>query len=146
YQEKSKKFARLVKDVNEFLATLELNPRMGRLDMSVTYQDSCHLAHGQKVRVAPRKLLKSVPGLQFKEMPMADLCCGSAGIYNVVQNDMSMQVLERKMEFANSVQAEVIATANTGCMLQLRAGVALHGRGQRVVHVMEILDEAYRNA
>jgi len=133
-----------VKDVNEFLGSIDLNPNMGRLEMTVTYQDSCHLAHGQKVRVAPRKLLRAVPGLQFREMPMADLCCGSAGIYNVIQNEMSMQILERKMEYANSVATEVIATANTGCMLQLRAGVERHGQGQRVAHVMEILDEAYR--
>lgn len=146
YAEKSKKFSNLVKDVNEFLATVELNTNMRQLDITVTYQDSCHLAHGQKVRTAPRKLLNSVPGLIFKEMPLADLCCGSAGIYNVLQTEMSMQILERKMELANSVPAQVIATANTGCMIQLRAGVAKHGRGQRVVHVIEILDEAYRKA
>jgi glycolate oxidase iron-sulfur subunit len=144
YAKRASAFAALVKDVNEFLAGLELNPDMRRLEMSVTYQDSCHLAHGQKVKAAPRKLLRSVPGLNFREMPMADLCCGSAGIYNVLQTEMSMQILERKMEFANSAAAEVIATANTGCMLQLRAGVKRHGRGQRVAHVMEILDEAYR--
>ncbi|MBL8219217.1 MAG: 4Fe-4S dicluster domain-containing protein [Bryobacterales bacterium] len=144
YAKRAGEFAGRVKDVNEFLASIELNPNMGRLEMTVTYQDSCHLAHGQKVRVAPRKLLRAVPGVEFREMPMADLCCGSAGIYNVIQNEMSMQTLERKMEFANSVTTEVIATANTGCMLQLRAGVKRHGQGQRVAHVMEILDEAYR--
>jgi glycolate oxidase iron-sulfur subunit len=145
YAAKSEKFARLVKDVNEFLGSIELNRNMKPLNLTVTYQDSCHLAHGQKVKAAPRKLLAAVPGLQFKEMPMADLCCGSAGIYNVVQNEMSMQILERKMGYANSVNTQVIATANTGCMLQLRAGVAMHGKGQRVAHVMEILDEAYRS-
>jgi glycolate oxidase iron-sulfur subunit len=145
YAAKAVKFAHLVKDVNEFLGAIELNRNMKPLNITVTYQDSCHLAHGQKVKAAPRKLLASVPGLQFKEMPMADLCCGSAGIYNVVQNEMSMQILERKMGYANSVGTQVIATANTGCMLQLRAGVAMHGKGQRVAHVMEILDEAYRS-
>lgn len=144
YASRAAEFAARVKDVNEFLASIELNPTMGRLDMTVTYQDSCHLAHGQKVKAAPRKLLRAVPGLQFREMPMADLCCGSAGIYNVIQNEMSMQILERKMEFANSVSTQVIATANTGCMIQLRAGVKRHGQGQRVAHVVEILDEAYR--
>ncbi|MBV6430448.1 MAG: Lactate utilization protein A [Bryobacteraceae bacterium] len=144
YKGGAEKFVRLVKDINEFLAAIGLNPRMGTLPYSVTYQDSCHLAHGQKVRAAPRQLLKAVPGLEFQEMPLSDLCCGSAGIYNVLQTGMSMQVLERKMDLANSVTANVIATANTGCMLQLRAGVAMHGRGQRVAHVIEILDEAYR--
>ncbi|MFN7932798.1 MAG: heterodisulfide reductase-related iron-sulfur binding cluster [Bryobacteraceae bacterium] len=144
YAARAAEFAARVKDVNEFLASIELNPAMGKLDMTVTYQDSCHLAHGQKVKAAPRKLLRAVPGLQFREMPMADLCCGSAGIYNVIQNEMSMQILERKMDFANSVSTQVIATANTGCMIQLRAGVKRHGQGQRVAHVVEILDEAYR--
>jgi glycolate oxidase iron-sulfur subunit len=146
YAARSLQFSKQVKDVNEFLAARPLNPRMGKLDITVTYQDSCHLAHGQKVKAAPRQLLRAVPGVTFVEMPMADLCCGSAGIYNVLQTEMSMQVLERKMELANSVSTQVIATANTGCMLQLRAGVAMHGKGQRVAHVMEILDEAYRKA
>jgi glycolate oxidase iron-sulfur subunit len=119
---------------------------MGDLPATVTYQDSCHLAHGQKVRAAPRKLLAAVPGLQFREMPFSDICCGSAGIYNVVRNEMAMQILRRKMDSVNSTGAQIIATANPGCMLQLETGVRLHGRGQRVAHVVEILDEAYRNA
>ncbi|MBL8174566.1 MAG: 4Fe-4S dicluster domain-containing protein [Bryobacterales bacterium] len=146
YANRAAEFAARVKDINEFLASIDLNTQMGPLDITVTYQDSCHLAHGQKVRAAPRKLLRSVPGLQFREMPMADLCCGSAGIYNVIQNEMSMQILERKMDFANSASTQVIATANTGCMIQLRAGVKRHGHGQRVAHVIEILDEAYRKS
>ncbi len=81
----------------------------------------------------------------MREMPMADLCCGSAGIYNIVHNDMAMAILEKKMDYVNAVNPDVIVTANPGCMLQLRAGVRLHGRGQRVAHVVEILDEAYRN-
>ena len=89
-------------------------------------------------------MLAAVPGLTFQEMPGADLCCGSAGIYNVVQNEMSMQILAHKMESVNATGAEIIATANPGCMLQLQAGVRLHGSGQRVMHVVEILDEAYR--
>jgi glycolate oxidase iron-sulfur subunit len=117
---------------------------MKPLPVTVTYQDSCHLAHGQRIRTAPRSLLEAVPGLTFREMPLSDLCCGSAGIYNVVENAMSMQILERKMEDVNRTGADVIATANPGCILQLRAGVSLHGQGQRVVHVIELLDEAYQ--
>lgn len=97
-------------------------------------------------RIVINGYLEPFRASRFKEMPFADVCCGSAGIYNVVQHDMSMQILERKMEQANSTQPEVIATANTGCMLQLRAGVQMHGKGQRVAHVIEILDEAYRKA
>jgi glycolate oxidase iron-sulfur subunit len=97
------------------------------------------------VRVPPRRLLAAIPGLQFREMPLADLCCGSAGIYNVVENEMAMAVLDKKMQSVNITGAQVIATANPGCMLQLEAGVRLHGQGQRVVHVVELLDEAYKN-
>src|SRR6185437_4891209 len=111
----------------------------------VTYQDSCHLAHGQQIRSAPRQLLKAIPGLTFREMRMPDLCCGSAGIYNVAQNDMAMQILEHKMEYVEETKASIIATANPGCMLQLAAGARLYGEGQRVVHVVELLDESYRN-
>lgn len=132
-----------IKDVTEFLASIELNPNMGTLNQTVTYQDSCHLAHGQKIKSAPRKLLKAIPGLTFKEMQSADLCCGSAGVYNVVQTPMAMQILERKMEFVSQNGASVIATANPGCMLQLSAGVRMFGKQQRVVHVIELLDQAY---
>ncbi len=144
YDARAREFASLLKDINEFLASLPLDTRMGRLGATVTYQDSCHLAHGQKVRSAPRTLLRAIPGLSFVEMPLSDLCCGSAGIYNVVQPDMAAALLEKKMAHANSTRASVIATANPGCMLQLRAGVARHGTGQRVLHVVELLDQAYQ--
>jgi glycolate oxidase iron-sulfur subunit len=143
YSENARLFGSKVKDVTEFLASIELNREMKPLPYKVTYQDSCHLAHGQKVRAAPRTLLKAIPGLTFKEMPMSDLCCGSAGIYNVVENEMSMDILERKMRYVNSVSPDVIATANPGCMLQLKAGADMHGKGQPVKHVVELLDEAY---
>ncbi len=117
---------------------------MRELPLTVTYQDSCHLAHGQKIRSAPRKLLGSVPGLELREMPLSDLCCGSAGIYNVLHTDMAMALLKKKMDTVNATGAPVIAPANPGCMLQLRAGVQKFGQGQRVAHVVEILDEAYR--
>jgi glycolate oxidase iron-sulfur subunit len=140
------KFAALVKDVNEFLASIELNPRMGEVRATVTCQDSCHLAHGQKIRSAPRQLLARVPGLTLKEMRTPDACCGSAGIYNVLHTDLSMALLEKKMEAIQATGADRIVTANPGCMLQLRVGADRWGRGQRVSHVVEILDEAYRNA
>ena len=143
YAARARQFSGLIKDVNEFLASIELNPAMKPLPITVTYQDSCHLAHGQKIRVAPRSLLAAVPALTLREMPLSDLCCGSAGIYNVLQNEMSMALLEKKMENVNSTGATVIVTANPGCMLQLRAGALKHGKGQRVAHVVEILDQAY---
>ncbi len=145
YAARARAFVERVKDVNEFLASIELNPKLGRVEAVATYQDSCHLAHGQKVRAAPRKLLAAVPGLAFREMPLADLCCGSAGVYNVLHNEMAMSLLEKKMANIALTGAGVIVTANPGCMLQLRAGAAMSGGGRRVAHVVEILDEAYRN-
>jgi glycolate oxidase iron-sulfur subunit len=146
YAEKAHRFSALIKDVNEFLASIELNPPMRVLPLTVTYQDSCHLAHGQKIRSAPRKLLQSIPGLELREMQLPDLCCGSAGIYNVVHTGMAMSLLKKKMDSVNATGAPVIAASNPGCMLQLRAGVKKFGQGQRVAHVVEILDEAYRLA
>ncbi|MCP5111502.1 MAG: 4Fe-4S dicluster domain-containing protein [bacterium] len=144
YAESAHQFAGLTKDINEFLASIDLKGGLHPVPFAVTYQDSCHLAHGQKVRTPPRALMNAIPELQLKEMPLSDLCCGSAGVYNVVHNDMSMALLEQKMDNINLTGAQVIATANPGCMLQLRAGVALHGHGQRVLHVVELLDESYR--
>jgi len=144
YSTRAHEFVSRMKDVTEFLASIELNSDLGEMSATVTYQDSCHLAHGQGVRSAPRQLLKSIPGLTFREMPLADLCCGSAGIYNIVHTDMSMALLEKKMSNVNTSRADCIATANPGCMLQLRVGVERHGQGQRVAHVIELLDEAYR--
>jgi glycolate oxidase iron-sulfur subunit len=146
YAENARIFHSVMRDVTEFLASIELNRAdMGPIDATVTYQDSCHLAHGQKIRKQPRQLLAAVPGLRFREMPLADLCCGSAGIYNVLHTGLSMNILEKKMGNVNLVKPDIVATANPGCMLQLEAGVRKWGRGkERVMHVVEILDEAYR--
>ncbi len=146
YATRAREFAGRIRDINEFLASIELNCEMGELPLTVTYQDACHLAHGQRIRSAPRKLLAAIPGLVFREMALSDICCGSAGIYNVVRNEMSLEILKAKMENVNRTGATVIATANPGCALQLTAGVRIHGTGQRVTHVVELLDEAYRTA
>jgi glycolate oxidase iron-sulfur subunit len=132
-----------MRDVTEFLASIELNRNFGAIDAVVTYQDSCHLAHGQQIRTAPRALLKSIPGITFREMRLADGCCGSAGIYNLVHNEMAMQILAHKMKDVNATGAGIVTTANPGCMLQLAAGARLFGTGQRVLHVVELLDESY---
>ena len=142
WAQKAAAFAAKVKDVTEYLA--ELGPRRPtrQLPARVTYQDPCHLAHAQKVRSAPRALLE-IAGARLAEMPHSDFCCGSAGSYNVTQNELSMKILAAKMDNVQSVEADVIVTANTGCMLQLRAGVAQRNLKLRVVHVMELLDQCY---
>jgi glycolate oxidase iron-sulfur subunit len=110
--------------------------------LRVTYQDSCHLLHGQKVREAPRKLLRSIPGLELVELPFSDLCCGSAGVYNITETQASLDLLAGKMRYAQDTHAQVIATANPGCLLQMRAGAQIHKTGQQVAHVIELLDRA----
>jgi glycolate oxidase iron-sulfur subunit len=139
---KAREFRKKMRDATEFLADLGLSARLAPLPMSVTYQDSCHLLHGQKVREAPRKLLRSIPELKLVEMAMADYCCGSAGSYNVTETETSLALLAEKMKHARATNAQVIVTANPGCLLQMRAGAAIHGTGQEVVHVMELLDRA----
>lgn len=139
-------FVKKVRDITEFLAGIGLRPEMGRLEVTVTYQDSCHLAHGQKIRQAPRDLLRAIPGATFRELPLADLCCGSAGVYNIVHDDIADSLLRKKMALVESTGAGVITTANVGCALQLKAGAERYGRGQRVLHVVELLDEAYRKS
>jgi glycolate oxidase iron-sulfur subunit len=142
WSEKAAVFAGQTRDVLEFLADVGLVQKMIPLPQTVTYQDSCHLAHGQKVRQQPRQLLHAVPGLRLVEMPLSDLCCGSAGVYNITETRVSMQLLRSKMNAVNSTGAGIIATANPGCMLQLRVGAKFYGKGQRVMHVVELLDQA----
>jgi glycolate oxidase iron-sulfur subunit len=140
--EQAAKFAAKMRDVTEFLAELGLAAPMRSLPLRVTYQDSCHLAHGQKVREAPRKLIRAVPGVEMVEMPLADQCCGSAGVYNVTQTDTSLELLALKMESVGATKSQAIVTANPGCILQLRAGAAIHRTGHEVLHVVELLDRA----
>jgi glycolate oxidase iron-sulfur subunit len=144
YRERAHEFAAKVKDITEYLAAIGIRPPDRPLQARVTYQDPCHLAHAQKIRAAPRRLLQDI-GAQLAEMAHPDLCCGSAGTYNVVQNELSMKILAEKMDEVAAVAPEIIATANVGCMLQLRAGVRQRGMNARVAHVVELLDEAYEN-
>lgn len=140
--EKAREFRGIMRDATEFLADLGLSAHMGLLPLRVTYQDSCHLLHGQKIREAPRKLLRCIPGLELVEMAMADYCCGSAGSYNVTETQTSLALLKEKMKHARATNAPVIVTANPGCLLQMRAGAEIYRTGQEVVHVMEMLDRS----
>jgi glycolate oxidase iron-sulfur subunit len=138
-------FRAKVRDVTEFLAGLGLSAPLHPLKplaLRVTYQDACHLLHGQKIRNAPRELLRAIPGLEFVELPHSEICCGSAGIYNLTQTQTSFDLLADKMQNAAATRAEIIATANPGCLLQLRVGAQLHHTNQEVLHVVELLDRA----
>jgi glycolate oxidase iron-sulfur subunit len=135
-------FAAKTRDVTEFLAALGLTAKLNPLPLRVTYQDSCHLLHGQKIREAPRTLLRAIPSLDFVELPYSEICCGSAGVYNVTQTETSLELLAEKMRHAESTRAQAIVTANPGCLLQLRAGAAIHRTNQEVLHVIELLDRS----
>ncbi|WP_018130912.1 (Fe-S)-binding protein [Effusibacillus pohliae] len=143
WEPRARRFVEAQRDVNELLATLPL-PKMRPLPCRVTYQDSCHLAHGQKVRWQPRELLKSIPGIEYVELPEADRCCGSAGIYNITNFDMSMRILDGKMQQVKETKADLVVTSNPGCLLQMRAGIVRAGLQDRMraVHIADLLYEA----
>ena len=142
YAERARAFAAKVRDVTEYLAAVGMREPKRKLTSRVTYSDPCHLAHAQGIRKQPRALLKAI-GAELVEMPRADSCCGSAGVYNVVQNEISMKILDEKMDYVALVKPEIVVTANVGCMLQLAAGARRKGLHAEVKHVIELLDQAY---
>ena len=143
YAEKAREFVSKCRDVTELLDETGFVTPAGRVEARATYQDSCHLAHAQRITQAPRNLLRAIPGLELVEMDTPDQCCGSAGIYNLTQTEMSRTLLESKMDDVLATGCDVVSTANPGCMLQLDLGVRLRGGSQEVVHVVELLDRAY---
>ncbi len=146
YRDKAARFSKTVKDAGEFLAELGLVGKLGPIEMTVTYQDPCHLAHGQRVRNQPRQLLQAIPGLTLIEMEGADRCCGSAGIYNLTHAEMSQRLLDEKMRAIGATRAGAVVAPNPGCMLQLRAGATRCGIELEVYHLMDLLERAYRAA
>ncbi|HZK66342.1 MAG TPA: heterodisulfide reductase-related iron-sulfur binding cluster [Chloroflexota bacterium] len=143
YAERARAFSARVRDITELLAELPLKPPTHTVRRKVTYQDACHLAHGQKVRVQPRELLKSVPGLELAEMYHSDWCCGSAGTYNVTQPELSEQILARKMDNVAATGADTVIASNPGCLIQLEKGIRDRGLKMRVAHPVDLLAEGY---
>lgn len=144
YAQTARNFDALVKDVHEFLAALPLDPPRAGLSYRVTYQDSCHLSHAQRITEEPRALLRAVSGLELVEMDSPSRCCGAGGTYTLTQRDFSTRLLDHKMRDILATDAEVVATANPGCVMQLIYGVARSGARLQVRYVTDILDEAYR--
>jgi glycolate oxidase iron-sulfur subunit len=144
YAEKAAAFSHRVKDISEFLDTLEVSGEMGRLELKVTYDDPCHLLHAQGIRAAPRNLLRRVPGIELVEMRDSERCCGSAGIYNIMQPGLAGKILADKIANIERTGASVVATGNPGCLLQIEAGLRARKLPVRVAHPVELLDEAYR--
>src|SRR5699024_7513422 len=118
WQERAAAFAHKIKDISTVLIKLEFDKNVLKLDdATITYQDSCHLKNGQKTFMEPRQLLQAIEGINYKEMEDAGICCGSAGIYNIIEREMSMQILDHKMEQAKNTHAKIIVTSNPGCLL-----------------------------
>jgi glycolate oxidase iron-sulfur subunit len=140
YADRARAFAAKCKDISEVLT--ELTPRAARnpLRMRVAFHDSCHLQHAQGVRSQPRQLLANIPGLELAEIPEAAICCGSAGIYNLVQPDAANTLGDRKAQLIAPLNAEVVATGNPGCLLQLQSSLTRQGHSTPVVHTIQLVD------
>jgi D-lactate dehydrogenase (cytochrome) len=144
YREKARRFAALVYDFNEFLSEhLNAAPE-GRLPVRATYVDSCHLRHGQGIVSQPRDLLRAIPGLELIELEQPGRCCGSAGVYNIVRPDIADIALADKVADITATGAQVVVISNTGCHMQIEAGVREAGLSIPVLHVAEMLDLSYR--
>ncbi|MGM7722665.1 (Fe-S)-binding protein [Metabacillus sp. Hm71] len=149
WKERAKAFVDKLKDVSAVLVELEFHKRNLKLPAQVvTYQDSCHLRNVMKTSIEPRLLLQAIKGIDFQEMKDADRCCGSAGIYNIVESEMSMQILDHKMEQAKETHATTIVTANPGCLLQMKLGIEREGLSERVraLHIVDLLLEALQDS
>jgi glycolate oxidase iron-sulfur subunit len=147
YLPKAKDFVSKVRDVQEFLAEIGLNTPLSPIaddKIKVVYQDACHLLHGQKISLQPRKLLQQIPNLELKEPLDNALCCGSAGVYNLLQPDIANELGEQKVRNLLNTGAEIIASPNPGCSLQIAKHLQLQGKEMRVIHPMELLDYAIR--
>ncbi|WP_163102179.1 (Fe-S)-binding protein [Peribacillus alkalitolerans] len=148
WKDKAKEFVSKLKDITEVLIELDFhhNYNLSLPHQIVTYQDSCHLRNVMKTSSAPRLLLKSIHGIEFREMQDADRCCGSAGIYNIVESEMSMKILDDKMKKTKAVIANTVITANPGCLLQMKLGIEREGMSPQVraLHIVDFLVEAIK--
>ena len=148
YSDRARLWDSKVKDIHEWLVMIGIHaPRaQGQQPQVVTYHEACHLCHGQKITSQPRQVLQAIPNLSLTELPESTWCCGSAGIYNLIQPEMANTLLERKMSHIQTTGAMTVATANPGCLLQIQNGARKSGSSIRVVHPVTLLAEAYRRA
>ena len=145
YADRAERFSAGVRDVTEFLASGDIR-RGAEINRRVTYDAPCHLYHAQRVTTAPQQVLASIPGLEYRQLEGMQDCCGGAGVYNLSEPEMSESLLADKIGKAQATEAEILATANPGCHMQLGAGARMFNADCRVAHVVELLDESYRKA
>ncbi len=139
WRERAEAVASRARDVHELLASVEARAPRGRINLKVAYHDACHLAHAQGVRTQPRDLLRSIPGIELVEPAEWEICCGSAGIYNLTRPDAAAELGARKADNLLAAGADVIAAANPGCTLQIAAHLERKGRPLELVHPMQLL-------
>jgi glycolate oxidase iron-sulfur subunit len=144
YLARAEEWDHKIKDIHEWLAAIGLEKPAHTREQTVTYHEACHLCHGQKITAQPRAILNSIPGLKLVELPESTWCCGSAGIYNLIQPEMANQLLDRKLQRIKTTGATTVATGNPGCLLQIINGARKEGTPLRVVHPITLLAEAYR--
>ena len=140
--EGAERFAGLVKDISEVLVDADLP--LGELRETVTYHDACHLAHGQKVRAQPRELLRRIPGVTLVELTDSDLCCGSAGVYNLLEPEMAAELGRRKLERIRETGARIVAAGNPGCIMQISQQALEAGLALEVMHPVTLLSRALK--
>ena len=136
-------FVSMTQDITEFLVSIPLSVPKTALSMRVTYQDSCHLAHAQKITKAPREILQSIPGIELVELKDSLICCGAAGTYQITQKDLSSKLLSKKMATIIETKADAVVTANPGCIIQIENGIKQNDLSSPVYHIVELLDLAY---
>ncbi len=147
YREKAEEFASKVRDAQEFLAQIGLTAKLAPLtdgELTIVYQDACHLLHGQKISLQPRLLLRQIPGVKLREPIDAALCCGSAGVYNMLQPEVADELGKQKVENLLNTGAELIASPNPGCSLQIKKHLQLKGKAVPLMHPIELLDCSIR--
>ena len=143
FAERARKISEKTRDIMEFLGDIGLAGELKALDLKITYQDACHLGHAQRIKEQPRDILRQIPGIELNELPESELCCGSAGIYNMVEPDMSRRLLERKIRHLKVTGADYLVAGNPGCLLQIRKGIRQHGLDIKTAHPVELLDRSY---
>lgn len=146
WAERARRFAARVQDISEFLAREPLRGPLRPVPLTVAYHDPCHVVHGQKIRTQPRQLLAQIPSLTVVPLAESEWCCGSAGLYNLTEPEMAERLLRRKIEHVRASGAQAIVTANPGCILQIEKGLRDRGSAVRVLHLVEVLDQAYGDA
>ena len=146
FAERARSFSDRVRDVSQHLEASEIKTGTGLLDQRVTYDASCHLLYGQHAGQAPLNILTGVPDLNFVKLEGSERCCGGAGIYNLLEPELSRRVLDEKLGNIRDCGAQVLATGNAGCQMQIGAGALLSGMDLKVCHPIELLDHAYEQA